>query len=223
MGLIKCPECGKNVSDTCKQCIHCGYNLTGLGSGASIDVPVEKTESSLTVFLKKYKVFLGIAIVLIIGVIIALFVFSKSEVNIDVFDELSVGQTRENVREAYGEPDDISNEDSSDEYSWNIDDYNMEFLGTDGELSVWYDSENKVTHAFFSYTYSDRLTGSQDPVERTAAEEYFEVVLAYYTEIYGEPKSDFYDWEWERSDGTSVALSFDLDSTIGCPVRIIWC
>ena len=27
MALIKCPECGKEISDTCKQCIHCGYVL----------------------------------------------------------------------------------------------------------------------------------------------------------------------------------------------------
>ena len=25
MALIKCPECGKEVSDTCERCIHCGY------------------------------------------------------------------------------------------------------------------------------------------------------------------------------------------------------
>lgn len=27
MALIKCPECGKEVSDTCETCIHCGYQL----------------------------------------------------------------------------------------------------------------------------------------------------------------------------------------------------
>lgn len=27
MALIKCPECGKDVSDTCVQCIHCGFKL----------------------------------------------------------------------------------------------------------------------------------------------------------------------------------------------------
>lgn len=25
--LIKCPECGKEISDRCVQCIHCGYPL----------------------------------------------------------------------------------------------------------------------------------------------------------------------------------------------------
>ena len=27
MALIKCPECGKEISDRAKQCIHCGYPL----------------------------------------------------------------------------------------------------------------------------------------------------------------------------------------------------
>lgn len=28
MALIKCPECGKEVSDTVKNCIHCGFDLS---------------------------------------------------------------------------------------------------------------------------------------------------------------------------------------------------
>ena len=28
MALIKCPECGNLVSDTCDICIHCGFKLT---------------------------------------------------------------------------------------------------------------------------------------------------------------------------------------------------
>ena len=27
MALIKCPECGKEVSDKAKICVHCGYPL----------------------------------------------------------------------------------------------------------------------------------------------------------------------------------------------------
>lgn len=27
MALIKCPECGREISDTCNYCIHCGYRL----------------------------------------------------------------------------------------------------------------------------------------------------------------------------------------------------
>ncbi|MBU1106980.1 MAG: zinc-ribbon domain-containing protein, partial [Candidatus Riflebacteria bacterium] len=25
MALIKCPECGKDISDTTVSCVHCGY------------------------------------------------------------------------------------------------------------------------------------------------------------------------------------------------------
>lgn len=28
MAIIQCPECGKEVSDKTKSCIHCGYPLT---------------------------------------------------------------------------------------------------------------------------------------------------------------------------------------------------
>ena len=28
MALIKCPECGKEISDTAKQCPNCGHPLT---------------------------------------------------------------------------------------------------------------------------------------------------------------------------------------------------
>ena len=34
MALIKCPECGKEISDKSKQCIHCGYPL---GESQEID------------------------------------------------------------------------------------------------------------------------------------------------------------------------------------------
>lgn len=27
MALIKCPECGNEISDTCETCVHCGYRL----------------------------------------------------------------------------------------------------------------------------------------------------------------------------------------------------
>lgn len=27
MALIKCPECGKEISDSVEKCIHCGYEV----------------------------------------------------------------------------------------------------------------------------------------------------------------------------------------------------
>ena len=30
MAIIKCPECNKEISDTAKTCIHCGYKIKGI-------------------------------------------------------------------------------------------------------------------------------------------------------------------------------------------------
>lgn len=47
MALIKCPECGKEISDKSKQCIHCGYPLDNeLNNDISIEI------SELTAFSK---------------------------------------------------------------------------------------------------------------------------------------------------------------------------
>lgn len=35
MALIKCPECGKEISDQSKQCIHCGFPLDKIKSAES--------------------------------------------------------------------------------------------------------------------------------------------------------------------------------------------
>lgn len=40
--LIKCPECGKEISDKSKQCIHCGYPLEEVKQDNNIE-KIEKT------------------------------------------------------------------------------------------------------------------------------------------------------------------------------------
>lgn len=39
MALIKCPECGKEVSDASETCVHCGYPLKKKSSGSAFDIP----------------------------------------------------------------------------------------------------------------------------------------------------------------------------------------
>lgn len=38
MALIKCPECGKEISDKAKCCIHCGYPLDEISSNEYKDI-----------------------------------------------------------------------------------------------------------------------------------------------------------------------------------------
>lgn len=41
MALIKCPECGKEISDKAKHCIHCGYPLNMQEESISCDESCE--------------------------------------------------------------------------------------------------------------------------------------------------------------------------------------
>jgi len=41
MALIKCPECGRDISDKAKACIHCGYPLYKMGNFAAENQTVE--------------------------------------------------------------------------------------------------------------------------------------------------------------------------------------
>lgn len=49
MALIKCPECGKEISDKAPQCIHCGYPI------AQETIPATTSSSTAD---KKYKILL---------------------------------------------------------------------------------------------------------------------------------------------------------------------
>ena len=69
MALIKCPECGKEVSDTCEQCVHCGYifpkeekieTLVTLKKGTFLPL--------LFVFLGLWPAFIVITIVFALGI-----------------------------------------------------------------------------------------------------------------------------------------------------------
>ena len=60
MALIKCPECGKEISDKAKMCIHCGYPLEELNSNTIQPEESETTEEydtyNLPPITQKYQV-----------------------------------------------------------------------------------------------------------------------------------------------------------------------
>ena len=64
MALIKCPECGKEISDKAPACIHCGFPLPKL------------EENKKTIFLKRSKAtfFTPIAIFLVVDVILGVLI-----------------------------------------------------------------------------------------------------------------------------------------------------
>lgn len=96
MGLIQCPECGKEVSDTVKKCIHCGYKLKKQSRSDKVqgEEKKQKTQSKLQwKKMRKYMLILGVIVILAGGLL--LFGWYKSKgvpafvgMNVDAATEL---------------------------------------------------------------------------------------------------------------------------------------
>lgn len=70
--LIKCPECGKEISDESKQCVHCGFPIAGFIAWQEKNKPEEiKIEQP-----KAYKVFNVLQMVLSFILIIFVLFFA---------------------------------------------------------------------------------------------------------------------------------------------------
>ena len=61
MPIIKCPECGKEISDSCKKCIHCGYQFK-----KDLKIPLKQKTQILKNNIKKIISNIPIAIKMII-------------------------------------------------------------------------------------------------------------------------------------------------------------
>ena len=86
MALIRCPECGKEVSDTISQCIHCGYVLTQKEKQSPKQTPElveEKTGIEIISFRggPSYMVFISIFYLLVVlscGIVSFVFFYNGS-------------------------------------------------------------------------------------------------------------------------------------------------
>ena len=47
MALIKCPECGKEISDKSSACIHCGYPLANIQQEKPKVIQTQSAENSV--------------------------------------------------------------------------------------------------------------------------------------------------------------------------------
>lgn len=83
MALIKCPECGKEISDTAKNCINCGYVLKEENNTAqpqTVIVAPEKGKSAKNSLNKGVTIILVImSISLIVYILINIFTVVKNE------------------------------------------------------------------------------------------------------------------------------------------------
>ena len=119
MALIYCPECGNQISDSVKKCIHCGKKLTKKDKEATGSVaPNQKKKKVLLIVLP-------IVAVLIIAVIIIIAVSSSSSSsyeNLARADRATYEDTvaqREALEEMLGEEVETYTYTTTEEYQYN--------------------------------------------------------------------------------------------------------
>ncbi len=68
MALIKCPECGKDVSDSANICIHCGYKLNQ--EQQTVQFTHDKKESAKKSLTKGITIFLTLSVITLLFLLI---------------------------------------------------------------------------------------------------------------------------------------------------------
>lgn len=142
MSLIKCPECGKDVSDSAKTCPNCGYNV--------------KYKYIKSIIKSKKILYLIITIIIVL-----VFVVVKNLTFDYSFKKYGkIGEYSKEVEEAY------NNDNSKDNFSsYNIYDdsndgilyvkRNITFLGRKGEISIHTDKKYIIKQIDFVYSPPD--------------------------------------------------------------------
>lgn len=116
MALIKCPECGKEISDRAKACPECRYELKQ-------NVEAIKRDSF---FRKNKKAVLSVGIVILIAIVAGICI--KSIPQKSPFEKISVKMTRAQGKKALGKSD--SSKKPTADVQYYIDTYNnVKFLG----------------------------------------------------------------------------------------------
>lgn len=198
MALIKCPECGKEISNTAHKCINCGYSLK-----------IKKEISKRT--LKK--VIVCIVVLLLLMAMVVTRIIVKRQQN--PFQKFNCDMTQSQIRDEYGQPDASDDKTEGITYDY-YDEYKQSFLGYNGVFHINYiRGNNRVT----SVTWSP-----SEYIED--ANKFLQKIKDYFGKKYGNPKYDdsWSTWEayiWQDGKNT-YTLRIKYDNTIEIEYEPEW-
>lgn len=216
MALIKCPECGKEVSDRANACIHCGY---------PIQPATQKNERSTHRYLKeepqkekKKILIIGIAVAFLIIAVLFIAVGRNSSEPVQVPHETvsnydaMVLQSKENIQpyfDVMGTDITNGNPDVSQAFIDNL--TSVELMGCVGSVEHGYNTYN-------GKTYIELLTWkSNDPVSAEDFENFIGRLNLYFNST-GKFTSQYHvsdeAWEWVDPDNKCSAISWYEDNHI---------
>ena len=206
MALVKCPECGRDVSDQAPICPSCGYILKQ---------NAEKVEKDS--FYQKNRITIIITGAIIVSIILIL-MYINSIPEKSPFDKLKPHMLQEQENEILGTPD-VAEEPDEDLDNY-VDTYNnISFMGLNGSLDLWYYDNEQKSLSFAVWQYELGTNQSFNDYEKKITK-----MIDFFTEAYGTPNlSGYYDYEWEDYNGAEIGLKLNKDDSGYLPDEIqLW-
>lgn len=179
VAIIKCPECHNPVSDTCEDCIHCGYKLTQTDNLSESKIVAGHEVCNQRSSKKRI---LLIVTPLVAAVVILTLIFAIGNRSNDIFEKLYYGPPREQVLKELGQPD--NSRESKGEIWCDIYE-KVEFRGETGKLTVYYRGSGCVTGAEFEVIWP-----KADSTSKEQAHKYADDIAKYYSQKYGPQKNN---------------------------------
>lgn len=178
MALIECPECGQEISDKAKKCIHCGYELQA-----------EKN---------KKRFFLIIGTVILFAIIfLGMKLFGNRNINVEYFDNNKWDTSYDNIKKKYG--DDISE-------SYLLDGalamYKENFNGIEGiytMIQFEFDKDGGLDTVLLMVSNSE---------SNMSDSEVYDLVIDGLNESYGDAKEVDYGLSWETDNSIIEAKQY---------------
>lgn len=181
---------------------------------------VLRRKELLTMFkeVKNKKVLIaGIStfVVIVLIVLIAISMANKS----NPFAELYIEQGRQEVHREFGKPETTAKSGANklcDIYE------NVKLLGRKGYFTVYYDEENLVSGANFSYIAQPNSGNFLSDKDIVATDKYLENIVIFFSEKYGSYKSGYYCYEWNLTDGTEIVIEEVMNTNFIIRFDVIW-
>ena len=170
MALINCPECGNEVSDTAKKCIHCGYQL------------------KQSRFNKKKAVLISISAIVFVVLFVSIILLRGNSNNSGYFDNNEWGTSYAEIKDKYG--DNISEMSfSGDGLGCEITDFNG-ITGVNCWVEFGFDKDDKLNQVLMIFV--NESTMSDD--------ELYSTLYDMTSESYGESEEANYGYSWKTEE-----------------------
>lgn len=179
MALIKCPECGKEISNSVKKCIYCGYELK-----------VEKKS-------KRIPHIFVIVIIIFVIICVGIKLLSGRNANTGYYDNNKWGTSYDDIKNKYGEY-------ISESYLLNgaLAMYKEDFNGVEGinvMIQFEFDKDNGLDTVLLMV--SNAKSNMSDS-------EVYDMVIAGLTESYGDAEKVDYGLSWETDKSIIAAKQY---------------